>query len=139
MRFFVIIVAIAFIGCSSNKQINIKEGIWRGVIDIQGHELPFNFKIYKDSTKHLTASIINADEKIVLDEVVLNGDSISMTLHVFDSQLKARITGDSLKGFFIKNYEKNYKLPFKAAFGQDFRFVEYDSSNSQLPDYTGKY
>jgi len=132
-----IAIAIVFISCSSNHKTELKEGIWRGVIGIQGQDLPFTFLVETDSAHHINVSIKNASENILLDEVIIDSDTVSITLHIFDAQLKAKINGDSLTGFFIKNSELNYKLPFKAAFGQDFRFT--DIKQTAVPDYTGKY
>ncbi len=137
MRLVAIAVILLLMGCSSPSNTELKSGVWRGVIDVQGNELPFNFDVFKDSTGKLNINIINAREKLLLDEVSFANDSITINLHIFDSQLKAKVENDSLKGFFIKNYEKNYKLPFKAAYNQSFRFNT--SHNEIKPDYTGKY
>ncbi len=138
MRLIIVsVMAIVFVSCSSTHKQNLKQGIWRGVIEIQGKELPFNFEVKKDSVDHFNVTIKNADENLLLDEVSVKGDTVSMTLHIFDSQLKAKIHGDSLNGFFIKNSESNYRLPFKAAFGQDYRFT--NLAQPDAPDFTGTY
>jgi thiol-disulfide isomerase/thioredoxin len=140
MRFILVTaIAIVFIGCSYKQKNELKPGTWRGVIEIQNNALPFNFKVEKDSLNKISLFLQNAGEQIRLDEVSLEGDSISVTLHIFDSQLKAKIKGDSLNGFFIKNYEKNYRIPFRAAYGQTFRFVNTNTLRTNTPDYTGKY
>jgi thiol-disulfide isomerase/thioredoxin len=136
MRLIVVIaVGLILVGCSKPE---LKTGTWRGVIDIQGHDLPFNFEVIKDAQGGYDASLINGSEKLLLDEITFDHDSVVFTLHIFDSELKAKIEGDSLVGFFIKNYEKNYRLPFKAAFGQDFRFEKSNSASGSV-DFTGKY
>ncbi len=114
----------------------LKPGTWRGVIDIQGHDLPFSFDVRKDGGVYV-AEVRNGDEKLLLDEVKFWDDSVSLTMHVFDSELRAEIRGDSLIGFFVKNYEVNFRLPFRASFGQTFRFKESGSSTS--PDFSGRY
>jgi thiol-disulfide isomerase/thioredoxin len=132
---YAIVSAIIFAGCSKHHS-ELKTGIWRGVIDIQGHDLPFNFEVLKDSGNY-RVNLKNASEKIHLDEISITNDTVVMALHIFDAQLKAKIESDSLKGFFIKNYEKDYKLPFKAAFNQEYRFAK--SSDVNIIDFTGKY
>jgi thiol-disulfide isomerase/thioredoxin len=116
----------------------LKTGIWRGVLEIQGQELPFNFRIVKDSSGGYDAYLKNATEELLLDEVVFKNDSVDLVLHVFDAQLRASIRGDSLNGFFILNYRDNYRLPFKAAFGQDFRFAPTENREVSI-DFSGKY
>jgi thiol-disulfide isomerase/thioredoxin len=138
MRFLIATIIITvFAACTPKEKVCIKPGVWRGVIDIQGHPLPFNFIVEQDSTKKTKLFIKNAQESLALDEVSITDDTLSVTLHIFDSELRAKVEGDSLKGFFIKNYEKNYKLPFKAAYGQGYRFT--DENKKDSPDFTGKY
>jgi thiol-disulfide isomerase/thioredoxin len=131
-----IAIAIVFAACSAPKP-ELKTGLWRGVITLQGKELPFNFEVLKDSSGNFNVNIKNADEKLLLDEVSVVDDSVFMKLHIFDAQLSARINGDSLSGLFIKTNEQNYKLPFKAVYGQDFRFSSVQQSSKV--NFSGKY
>ncbi len=108
-------------------QVELKTGVWRGVIEMQQEQLPFNFKIQKNGSEY-KALLQNADETFTLDEVELQGDSLIMKLHIFDIDLRAQIHGDSLRGVYIKNYEENYRLPFTASFNDDWRFKKPNSS-----------
>ncbi|HEX8039637.1 MAG TPA: TlpA disulfide reductase family protein [Chryseosolibacter sp.] len=130
----------ALAGCTNDPEdaTLLKSGMWRAVLDIQGRELPFNFEVTRDEAGGYDATLINGDERLLLDEVTVSGDSVDMRLHIFDADLKARISGDTLTGVFVKNYEKNYRLPFEAVYGQEYRFVPIDSSEQPL-DFTGKY
>jgi thiol-disulfide isomerase/thioredoxin len=125
-------------GCSEKPDHNLKLGVWRGVLDIQGNDLAFNFAVRKDSLDRYNIFIKNASENLLLDEVTFEGDSVIMTLHIFDAELKAKVDGDSLKGFFIKNFAANYRIPFRAAFNQDYRFVETQSDRVNN-SFAGKY
>lgn len=136
-------MGIACIGllwsCSEHhKQHELKEGVWRGVLDVQGNDLAFNFAVRKDSANNFNVFIKNASENLLLDEIAFDNDSVIMTLHIFDAVLKAKIDGDSLNGYFKKNFARNYKIPFKAAYNQDYRFAE---SNNAIPEvsFDGKY
>lgn len=139
---FVSVVSILLIsiGCSSNKSENafIKPGTWRAVLELQGTELPFNFEVTIDSAQDYNIYLRNAEERLLLDEVSVSGDSVNIALHVFDANIKAKIIGDSLRGVFIKNYEKDYRVPFRAASGQYFRFKPSEQV-SGIPDFSGKY
>lgn len=139
MRHITAILAVFLIvsACSTKNNTELRQGVWRGVIDIQGQDLPFNFTVVQDSAQTYRAFVKNADENLLLDEIRIEGDSVIFRMHIFDSELKVRPEGDSLKGFFIKTSEKNYRLPFKAAFNQDFRFGKND--NTRVPQITGKY
>lgn len=138
MRLFsIVLTAFVLGGCTPKPQLP-KAGAWRAVIEMQGQQLPFNLIISSDSTGGVDAFVKNADENLLLDEVNLIGDSVEMALHIFDAKIKAKVNGDSLNGFFIINYTAGYRLTFKAAFGQDFRFIKTDKSQV-VPDFSGKY
>lgn len=135
LAYFFVFLAVA--SCSP-KPADLKTGIWRGALQIQGKQLPFNFEIGKDAAGGFNAIIHNASERLVLDEVTLTGDSVNMVLHIFDAYLRAAVKGDSLTGVFNLNYDPSYKLPFKAKFGQQFRF-EQPAQNNTTKNFTGKY
>ncbi len=122
-----------FYGCSAPS--DLRTGWWRGEITLQGQKLPFNFEVIQKGEKY-TAALKNLGERLAIDEIRFEGDSVIFRMHIFDAELKAKIDGDSMKGFYIKNFEKNYRLPFNAAAGQDFRFGK---SSSPAPDFSGKY
>jgi len=123
---------------SCNPPPEFKAGTWRATLKLQGQLLPFNFEVAKDSLNHYTAFLRNAEERLLLDEVAVNGDSVNIALHIFDANIKARIVGDSLIGVFIKNPVKDYIVPFKAAYGQTFRF-ENKKGQADIPDFAGTY
>ncbi|MEJ0032997.1 MAG: hypothetical protein WDO15_22750 [Bacteroidota bacterium] len=77
---------------------------------MQDHELPFTFRVTKDSGHQVY--LRNAGEEILLDEIAVKGDSVEMKLHIFDASLKAKIDGDKLSGTFYKYYAPEASLPF---------------------------
>ena len=124
-------------GCGKGTDvIELKNGPWRGVIQLQGTEVPFNFEVSTSNGKP-EVKLKNADENLVLDELRKEGDSLVMVMHIFDAELRVKAEGDSLKGFFIKNDVKNYRLPFVATAGQNFRFEGADENPDV--DFTGIY
>jgi thiol-disulfide isomerase/thioredoxin len=133
-------LVLAATGCRNDPEntSKLKTGLWRGMIFMQGQELPFNFEVVRDGQGGYDAYLRNADERLLLDEVVIKGDSIDMGLHIFDANLRARIYGDSLAGIFVKNYEKDYRLPVQAVYDEHYRFMPDDSSRTAV-DFTGKY
>ena len=131
---FFAVIAIA-ISCS-NRPAQLKAGVWRGVIQLQGQELPFTFEV-ENQQDNYKVYLKNSSEKLTLDEVSILGDSVKMVLHIFDAELRARINGNSLNGFYFKNYDASFKLPFTASFGDDFRFEK--TSDKATTDFSGKY
>lgn len=106
---------------TDHPQNTLPNGIWRGVITEQGQAMPFNFEIM-GSGADLRMEIINATEKITVDEVEYFGDSIRFNLHIFDTELVVKHRGDSLVGYYNKRYADDFILPFGAKYGQAFRF-----------------
>lgn len=131
---------VLFFSCSTDKESKnvLKTGIWRATVEIQGQELPFNFDLVNDDSGGYDLYIINASERLLLDEVKINGDSIDIGLHVFDANIKAKISGDSLIGTFVKNYDRNADVPFLAVHGQGYRFKK-SAFSDEIPDFSGKY
>jgi len=137
----VLISAALMAGCSPRNEKSaqtLKTGVWRATLSLQNQSLPFNFEVVKDPAGQYDILMRNAEERLRLDEVTTTDDSVDITLHIFDANIKARIKGDTLEGLFIKNYEKDYKVPFVAVFGQNYRF-EKGTRQDSLPDFSGRY
>ncbi|MFM8739330.1 MAG: TlpA family protein disulfide reductase, partial [Cytophagales bacterium] len=131
MRILIVAVTVlVFVSCS--KPVELKTGTWRGVIDCQGHDLPFIFEVAKNGDQ-LNVHIKNGTEDLLLDEVSLFVDSVHMVMHIFDAEIRAKINGDQLTGTFVKNYAQ----PFRASFGEDFRFAK--NAAEKTIDFSGKY
>ena len=136
MRFLLLLLIIAsFFSC--RKPAELKSGSWRGVISQQGKELPFSFDVENQDGKP-RVYLNNLSEKLLLDEVSIEGDSVKMVLHIFDADLRAKIDGNSMTGTFYKSYAPQANLPFRATFEEPYRFVK-NSTEKQEMDYSGKY
>ena len=133
-------IGLLFSTCNRERETSnpLKTGIWRATIEIQGQPLPFNFDLVKDENGGYDMYIINAAERLLLDEIEIKNDSVDIALHVFDANIKAQIKGDTIQGEFIKNYEKDYNIPFLAVYGQTYRF-EKSKDTTNIPDFSGKY
>jgi len=135
MRIALVLLSSLFLFSCSSKE-RLKPGWWRGLIHLQGQELPMNFEVLQSKDKY-TVNLKNMDEKILLDEVNVTDDSVIMIMHIFDAEIHAKINGDKLEGYYIKNFEKDFKLPFAATFGEEHRFVK--TSDTPVEDFSGKY
>ena len=104
----------------------LKEGSYRGVLILNEEnniELPFNFDV-KYKGKKPSIIIKNADERIVVDEISVKGDSLIFKMPVFDTEFRTVFVGDNLEGLWINHYKttKN-KIKFKAIYGETNRFA----------------
>jgi thiol-disulfide isomerase/thioredoxin len=134
------VILLTLFSCSPGKEKPepLKTGVWRGVIEIQKKQLPFNFEVVNDQQGGYDIYIRNAEEKLLLDEVDVSDDSVDIAVHIFDANFKAALHGDTLTGVFVKNYEKDYRLPFYAVYGQAYRF-ETGNDQANIPNFNGKY
>ncbi|MBT6836900.1 MAG: TlpA family protein disulfide reductase [Bacteroidetes bacterium] len=130
---FIVILIVVFTACTSSnnrqktevKNTIIKEGIWRAALKIDAEkpelEIPFLLNINK-MDKSIEVEIINAEENIVCKEVCFKNDSISIWIPVFDSEIRAIVSGDSLIGKWFNNAKGDYSMPFIAEHGVTQRF-----------------
>lgn len=136
MRILILLaISLLLINCST-KPTELKTGVWRGEVEMQDHKLPFGLEIQKTGDSY-TASVVNAGEKITLDEMSVIGDSVRIVMHIFDSEIRAKIEGDKLVGSFVKNYDLTATLPFVATYGDTYRFVK--SEETAAVDFSGTY
>ncbi len=101
---------------------------WQGNVSVKGGWAPFDLVQFISADKTVW-KIQNGNEEIVLDQIVTVGDSVSVSIPMFDTQIRARVFQDSLIGRFYKNYiENDLGLEFKA-----FRNVSrFENNNPNL-------
>ena len=127
-RSFLLLALLSFVLFSCKSHIKedhsapIQTGMWRGVLKLQNIELPFNLVVNQDGSG-VKMQLQNAEERIPLDEVIIDEDSIHIPMYIFDATIHATIENDSLlKGVWIKNYAVDYVVPFEATYGAVERF-----------------
>lgn len=103
----------------------LKPGTYRGVLvldSINNIELPFNFEVnYQGKKPQLI--IRNAEEKILVNEIKIKGDSVFIKMPIFDTEFRVKRVGDNIEGVWINHYRKeNNKIRFKAEFNNPNRF-----------------
>jgi len=114
----------------SQNIITVQSGTWRFVMDLDNKLLPFNAEIDLDNSEP-RFTIINADEKIQLENVELSNDSLRAYFPVFQSELSLRVEAPSLlSGKWINHNKKDYSLPVTGEFDKSFRFTPSKSSQN---------
>ena len=114
MRITIIIVFITTIifGSCGKKQIETSKGLWRGNIQLNESptesQMPFLFNWTKRNDNKDEITIINAEEKITVNEISYSGDSVFIKLPVFKDEIKAKmISKDSIIWFILSHrFEK---------------------------------
>ena len=115
----------------------LQSGTWRATIELQGQQLPFTFEVTPEDSSRYEVYLVNGEERLLIDDVKVSGDSLLMPMSFFDTQIEARILGDRLEGEFVKNYAEGYRLPFRAAYGEDYRFTQ--TASTEPEDFGGKW
>jgi thiol-disulfide isomerase/thioredoxin len=133
LRVYIILIACLALACAK-KEIK-PTGTWRAVVEMQGQELPFTFDVMQDGGRY-TALVHNAEEVLLLDEVSVVGDTLVMVMHIFDSQIRAKIEGETMNGWFVKNYAPEATLPFTAEKNKNYRYATTQKATTNL---SGKY
>jgi len=105
-----------FVNVSVAQKATLKNSYWKATLQLNDStSLPFNFYVRTTNNK-ITLEIINADEKIIVDDISFANDSIFIKMPVFNSEFKCRKQSDSqITGAWI-NYARKTKniIPFKA-------------------------
>ncbi|WPP53183.1 TlpA disulfide reductase family protein [Catalinimonas niigatensis] len=120
-----------------SEQPTLLTGIWRAELELQGQKLPFTFEVNQADSMGYEVYLINGQERLRIDDVLVQNDSLNMPMSFFDTQIRARVDEGKLSGTFIKNYAEDYRLSFSATHGEDYRFVQ--SSNQEAEDFGGKW
>ncbi|HEY4876621.1 MAG TPA: TlpA disulfide reductase family protein [Puia sp.] len=122
--------------CAQTK--TLKNGEWRAVLErTDGNNIAFNFLV-KDSAREKILYIKNANERLLVDDIKLVGDSIIIKLPFFETQLHVVQNTNELNGVYTKRLVDNYQImPVHAYYQQDFRFQV--SQNATNINITGRW
>jgi thiol-disulfide isomerase/thioredoxin len=130
-------------GCSGNLANNTPEsalaaGHWRAVIQSPGGELPFGLEISPKTDSTYSVYALNGEERLQLDDATQVGDSVRISMDVFDAEILAKPAGHTLTGRYSR-YLPGYtiRMPFTAQHGLEYRFT--DNSQAPAADISGKW
>ncbi|HVM89202.1 MAG TPA: TlpA disulfide reductase family protein [Puia sp.] len=115
-----------------------QNGTWHAAIERNdGKQVVFNFET-KDSAGKKILYIINASERLLVDNISLKGDSVFIVLPFFESEFRAVLRGNNeLKGAWMKRLTDRYQiLPFSAVYNQSSRF---DVSGNATANVSGRW
>ena len=146
MRAIYIILIFLAVSCKTEtkkQEVKItkipKAGEWRMEFDLGEEKLPVNLVINHKSETTFDITFINAEENILVEDIVCSGDSVYVQMPVFSSKFYLKTESKKLlTGYFIDLARKEpYKVPVKAQYGSTHRFVENNSAQSK--DFNNKW
>ncbi len=118
IRFLLLLIfsLTTLFSCSKDSTSTLKNGRWHAtLIREDGNNIPFTFRVESKQGQQYIA-IENAKENLRVDALRQVGDSLFITMPLFDSDFKLKIVNSrELEGTWTK-YFKDYKeqMPFKA-------------------------
>ncbi|WP_461075816.1 peroxiredoxin family protein [Spirosoma flavus] len=126
--------------CQSTSPI-VKPGTYRAVLKTPGGPLPFGLDIQPKSGDAKTYSVfaLNGQERLPMDDATIQGDSLRIPMTLFESELVAKIDGNTLRGVYRRQRvaQSAQTLPFEAQFGQTYRFTP--DEKPATANLTGKW
>ena len=119
--------------CIAQKQ-SLQQGQWRFTLQLNDSiELPFNAE-----AKEKTIDIINAGERISVDEINYSGDSVFIRMPVFDSEFRGKFSENEITGNYLNHARRNKNvIPFRADYGLGFRFIDRPQKTDK--DFSGRW
>lgn len=119
-----LILVLAMLTVAAAPGPNFRNGQWRAILERKdGHDIAFNFEV-KDSGGRQVLYLRNAGERLLVDDVRREGDSVLIRLPFYESQLRARVTPEgNLEGVWLRHLVSDWQeVPFKAFYGEGYRF-----------------
>ena len=163
MKNIIGLIAVVFIFNScvevNNSFSKLPPGLWRATLELDnvpyagnekvsstselGDILPFIFELKYDDNDDFYIEIINDTERIKVTDITYGRDkatakdTVLINFPVYDTFIRAIYEENLLEGYFQVNYRDNYRIPFKAYYGQNYLFT--NNPGESTHDLTGKW
>ncbi len=113
------LIAIIFmLGLSLNmngQALKPQIGQWQGILDYDEEKVPFTFEFSLNNDGPVI-HLINGEERIELNKIKIDGDSIFILLQPFDAEIRAKFNTHEMDGYWKKGYRKGKTL-FRGTYG----------------------
>lgn len=112
-------------GSWTGKEPPFKNGVWKAELQrADGHQIVFNFET-RDGAGKKVLYVINGEERMLVDNIAIAGDSIFIYMPFFDSHFRARLdVQGNMEGVWIKKAgDRQQSMPFRARYNDRQRFV----------------
>ena len=116
-KLLILFIALVLVTCKK-ETITPRPGNWKAILEVQDEkQLPFLFNWNADNS----ITIINAEERVTLTDVLMEDDSIIISHPVFEGVFKGTFQEKLITGDFIKP-SLNRVVPFVMVYGNPNRF-----------------
>ncbi len=134
MKYFLLYLLLSFciISCGEKENSGLQTGNWHAEMLLMDNQiLPFNFQFQSEDDQYQMI-VSNADEKVIIDDIEITGDSITIRMPVYEGYISGSYSSNRITGHFIKE-SLNRVVPFEAKKGNFERF-ELQKENSANVD-----
>lgn len=134
MRYLIGILAATLLGCSVADDKILQTGNWKAtLVREDGNHIVFNFDVLKKGDS-LHWIIKNGEERIEIKDIVVKGDSVFVSMPVFESYFALVKKGDDqLSGIWTKASSTGFiDMPFEATAGTSKRFETKDQPTANI-------
>jgi len=131
-RSLLVLTCTLFWGMACSASKSIREGEWSGTFYLNDTtRMPFRF-VVNDSG----FVFVNGSERIAAGDIKSAGDSVFVTMPVFDSEFRMKKDSDELSGTFINHQRiSNQTIRCKAVYGVQAPLV----NDFELNDFSGRW
>ncbi|WP_343744049.1 TlpA disulfide reductase family protein [Chitinophaga sp.] len=133
------LAGIGMTACNTgNAKKELTPGTWQASLHRpDGADIVFNFLV-KDTAGKKVLYVLNATDKLLVDDVKVSGDSVFIKMPFFDSDFKARFAdGGNLEGQWTRHLaDKDVSVPFTAKPNTAERFPKGAAPSQQV---TGRW
>lgn len=142
---YFLLTAIIPVACTSQSDKSLTTGTWRATVLTAGGELPFGLDIQRSAAqpaadkKSFTVHALNGKERLPMDAATFQNDTLRIPMSLFDSEIVARVSGNTMKGIWRRRRTGNeyQTLPFEGQHGLKYRFTP-DGRQASV-NLTGKW
>ncbi len=132
--YFLTILLLLLLISTAQSQSRLQQGSWRFSLQLNDTvELPFNTEV-----KEKTIDVINAGERIAVDEITYSGDSVFIRMPIFDSEFRGKFSQTEITGNYLNHARRNKNvISFRADYGLGFRFIDRPQKTNE--DFSGRW
>lgn len=133
-----LIAVPVFIFGTKLEKWDLQKGTWQARLHRKdGADIIFNFEV-KDSAGKKVIYVLNAQDRLLVDDVKVQGDSVFIKMPFFDSEFKGVFKPDGeIGGLWIRHLADNdVSIPFTASHGVKERFKQHAPAKNNI---TGRW
>lgn len=127
-----LIAVISLFFLEATAQSSLKNGSWQARLHrADNADIVFNFEV-KDSASRKVLYVLNAGERLLVDDITQRGDSVFINMPFFDASFRAVRQGNNgLAGIFVRHMpDREITIPFTAIAGVKERFKQHQPASA---------